>query len=69
MVLPNDTVRFSFELLPSQRTEDGLRRCVVVLRGTDGFGRKVAYGTQDAPGSEAVCGSPEVADLIAPGSR
>lgn len=65
VVLPNDTVRFSFELLPSQRTEDGLRRCVVVLRGTDGFGRKVAYGTQDAPGARRpFAAALEVADLI-----
>ncbi len=67
VVLPNDTVRLSFELLPSQRTEDGLRRCVVVLRGTDGYGRKVAYGAQDAPGARRpFTAGLDVADLISP---
>jgi len=67
VVLPNDSVRLSFELLPSQRTEDGLRRCVVVLRGTDGYGRRVAYATQDAPGARRpFAASLEVADLISP---
>lgn len=67
VVLPNDSVRLSFELLPSQRTEDGLRRCVVVLRGTDSYGRRVAYAAQDAPGARRpfVAGL-EVADLISP---
>lgn len=65
VVLPNDTVQLVFELLPSQRTEEGVRQCVMALRATDAYGRKVGYRTEDAPGARRTFTARlDVADLI-----
>jgi len=65
VVQANDTILVTLELLPSQRTEDGLRRCVVALRATDPYGRRVGFGTQEAPGKRRTFTARlDVADLI-----
>lgn len=65
VVLANDTIRATFELLPSQHTEDELRRCVVALRATDAYGRRVGFSTGDAPGPRRTFTARlDVADLI-----
>ncbi|MEA3366072.1 MAG: hypothetical protein U9Q79_10580, partial [Candidatus Hydrogenedentes bacterium] len=65
VVLANDTIRVNFELLPSQRTEDRLRRCIVALRATDAYGRRVGFSAKDAPGERRpFTAQINVADLI-----